>query len=202
MNALLVAAMVSAGLGLSGCLDPSGETTMEHAPACPVVDVPTLAGDRIRYDGRGLDIGHVETQQHIISVTGDCANAKPDRFRRPMTRVRIGLTTQIEGGAAVPEPGQDDRVALRIPWFVAVVKNGTILGKKIFYERAPIPAEGQTEVFKTPLHFIDVPTGGNPHVSTYVIETGFQLTGPELDYNRQHLDPAHYERTTEPSPGQ
>lgn len=174
-------------LGLSGCADESNVTSVKFAPACPTVNVPGAAADRIVYDGKGLDIGHLISQAQIVSVQGDCNNGTEDASHRPFTRVRISINLHLERGPAATAN------EITIPYFFAIVRNGEIVDKKIFETTLPLEARHSSQEFNTPLRLLDVPSGGNAHYSPYTLEVGFQLTRQQLDYNFSHLLPAKFE---------
>lgn len=184
---------------LSACSDP--EDTAPFAPACPGLDIPGNAADNVRYDGKGLDIGHLVTHTKLLAVRGDCREGPKDSRKRPLTRVRVSLELLQQYGPAYkgkPSSHSDSSKMLQnndplsVAYFVAVTRDGEIVDKKLFEVKLPKPVDSISRKISTPLRFIDIPTGPNPQTSPYTLEVGLQLTHQELDYNRTHLTPASF----------
>lgn len=176
------------GLGfLTGCTNPSSQEA-PYAPVCPRVNVPEATADLYLFDGKGIDISHTAYHAQIMAVNGDCRTGPRDDRKRPLTRVRVGLSIQFTEGAVA------DQKSLDVPYFIAIIKDGKIIDKQIFTEKfRPHAALGMTQTHST-LRFIDLPTGSDPQQTPYDLEIGFQLTHGQLDYNRSHLRAVTFEK--------
>lgn len=184
LNILLLS---SAFLGLSGCEE---EEDNPFAPACPALEIPEHTADNFRYAGSETDLKHLITHTEITTIHGDCQTKKGTH--EETTKVRITLELLQQYGPAY----KADQPKITLPYFIAVVKNGQIIDKKIF--SAEIKSEPSKIMQKTNtiLRVIDLPTGDNPQISPYTLEVGFQLSHDALSYNRQHLKVAQFKDYT------
>lgn len=164
---------------LGGCADDTPASAF--APACPQFDVPSSIADRFIYNDKGIDISNQISHTQILTINGDCREGPKDSHQRPLTRVRLSLSLQQERGPAATNTFDN------ISYFVAIMQDGRIVDKKIFTDKLKTSPQQNIYHIKTPLKFIDIPTGKNPQISPYVFEIGFQLSRKELKYNKQHM---------------
>ncbi|QCE33463.1 hypothetical protein FAI41_07685 [Acetobacteraceae bacterium] len=172
---------------LSACADPDDSTGF--APACPEVEVPLGTGDIYTWEpGKDQDLSHLIQQAQIIEVNGVCRESKPDEKKRPMTRVDVSISFRVDRGPA----SQSDQINL--PYFIAAVKDGKIINKKVFPSEGTLSNRNENIVFKAPVRYIDLPTGSDLQVNDYTLMIGFQLTEAQLKYNREHLEREKFTR--------
>lgn len=171
-----LAAAALAGLG--GC-DNTAQGAF--APACPATEIPSSASDRFVYDGRSLDVGSLVSHVQITSLAGDCEPGPEDEHHRKMVRTRISLSLNVTRGPA------SDGADVEVPYFIAIMRDGKIVDKKIFTDTFTLPPNVSAQSFRTPLRLIDLPASRNIQENPYTLEIGLQLTHAELDYNRAHL---------------
>jgi len=165
-------------LSLSAC-DPADQSLF--APACPQVSIVGEAADSYRYDGRSLDVGSLVSHASMTGLTGNCVGAEKHAIR-----TRVSVSMNVTRGAAARSSDID------LPYFIAVVHNGTIIDKKIFTATAQFDANVSTTTLQTPVASIDVPGGRDNDGQSYTLEVGFQLDRAQLDYNHTHLTPAGF----------
>jgi len=163
---------------LAGC-DESNQSFF--APACPALEMPGVASDRFVYDGRGLDVGSLVSHTQITSLSGNCERGPDGPHKQSMVRTRLSLAMNITRGPAEKDGSID------IPYFVAVMRDGKIVDKKIFTDTFQLAPNVSTQQIRTDLRIIDLPQSSNPQANPYTLEVGYQLTRDELQYNRQHL---------------
>ncbi|WP_231854134.1 hypothetical protein [Gluconacetobacter diazotrophicus] len=147
------------------------------APSCPVVEVPGAAADLVSYDGDTRDIGHLIARAGVTRVTGSCRNAG-GRTNAVVTDISLGMT--VTRG---PTAGR----TVKIPYFIAVVYDGTIRNKKQFVETVEFPSNVTQMLTHAPVVPITLPLSRHVTIDGYHIEVGFQLTHDQLEYNRTHL---------------
>lgn len=179
--------LCAAFLSLSACDE---QEVSLFAPACPAIEVPEYTADYVRYTGTSPDLKHIINHTQILAVHGDCQASKHDPIHT--TRIRISLNLLEQYGPAFPA----NQTHITIPYFIAVIKNGTIIDKKIFTADIKANPSYITQKTQTRLRFIDIPTGDNPQESPYQLEVGFQLSHDSLSYNRQHLPLASFKDYT------
>ncbi|QHI95766.1 hypothetical protein GT348_05420 [Aristophania vespae] len=172
---------------LIACSSASNEILI--APACPKIQVPHATADLYAFDGQGIDITHTAYHAQISGVNGDCRVGPHDAHKRPLTRVRVGLSINVKEGPAA------NKNKLEVPYFIAIMRHGKIIDKKIFTDEFDVKSSHGMLQTHTPLRFIDLPTGNNELDNDYTLAVGLQLTHEQLDYNRSHLLPAHFEKT-------
>lgn len=172
---------------LSGCADQDDSTGFP--PACPEVEVPLGTGDiSIWEPGKDHELSHLVQQAQIIEINGVCRDGKPDRKKRPMTRVDISISFRVDRGPA----SQSNQIDL--PYFIAAVKDGKIVNKQVFPSYGTFSTQNENIIFKAPVRYIDLPSGSDPQVNDYTLMVGFQLTEAQLKYNREHMEREKFTR--------
>ncbi|MCE2574933.1 hypothetical protein [Komagataeibacter sp. FNDCR2] len=166
--------MVPTLAAVGGC--SSATDSIDFAPACPVVEIPSEAADYYQYSGTDHDITHLIARASLTRVVGSCEAGSQ---RNVITGLKIGL--HVERGPA-------SRVNfVNIPYFVAVVFNGDIKSKKEFVAHVSFEDGRMQDLTHTGNIPIALPVSRRVHSDQYHIEIGFQLTKAQLDFNRAHL---------------
>ncbi|MFT9376016.1 hypothetical protein [Komagataeibacter saccharivorans] len=162
-------------LALVGACSNASDS-IDFAPACPVVEVPSEAADYYQYAGNDHDVTHLVARASLTRVVGSCeAGAQ----RSVMTNMKIGL--HVERGPA------SKAEFVNIPYFVAVVFNGEITSNKEFVAYVSFEDGRMQDLTHTRNIPITLPVSRHIHSDQYHIEIGFQLTKAQLDFNRAHL---------------
>ncbi|QDH16291.1 hypothetical protein [Swingsia samuiensis] len=170
---------------LAGC----GESDPQlFAPACPATDVPAATADQFVYNNQSLDVGSLISHAQLTAIAGDCERGPQSSDDQQTTRTRISLAMNLTRG-----PAAKDNI-ITVPYFVAIMRDGKIIDKKIFKDTFALPANVSTQSVRTELRLIDLPASQNLQENPYTLEIGYQLTPDELTYNRQHLPIATFER--------
>ncbi|MCQ9155797.1 hypothetical protein [Acidomonas methanolica] len=173
---------LTAPLALTAC----EEQQSAFAPACPHLDMLGDASDLFAYDGRGLDVGDLVAHASLTGMTGACEAGPTGEHHQRTVRTRISLAMTIQRGPAAAVE------ALDLPYFVAVVRNGKILDKKVFHATAAFEPNTSLTAVNTPIRIIDLPASDSIEDTDYHMVVGFQLTRAQLQYNRTHLPQAHF----------
>ncbi len=165
-------ALVAAALALAGC-DGSDDPN-RFPPACPASAILADAADITRTDGRGRDITDTVMDGRITGLQGTCRDS-PDRKALDAS-IRVGMDV----GRGPAATGRTEKV----PYFVAVERDGRILDKQVMTLDVAFPANTDRvhiEGESIPLRF---PTPKGVTGASYKILIGFQLTPEQLEANR------------------
>ena len=165
-------ALVLATLALAGC-DGSDDPN-RFPPACPASSILADAADITRTDGRGQDITDTVMDGRITGLQGTCRDS-PDRKALDAT-IRVGMDV----GRGPAATGRTEKV----PYFVAVERDGRILDKQVMTLDVAFPANTDrvhVEGEAIPLRF---PLSKGVTGAAYRILIGFQLTPEQLSANR------------------
>ena len=172
-RALPVAALALAGIGLAGCgnTDPNA-----YAPTCAPVGILADAADYTLYKGDIPDIGQMISHGAITGVYGRCANSKSDDKLQTTVSVEMDVTR----GPAAPTN------SVKVPFFLAVLKDGALLWKHQAEAIATFPSNVDHVHIRAAAIYLDLPVGRHVDGQNYRIEAGYQLTPAQLSYNRAH----------------
>ena len=71
-----------------------------------------------------------------------------------------------------------------MPYFVAIISDGQVIGKEVFKMAIPF-ANGKRKIsVKEQIARIDIPVADDKTADDYSVTIGFQLTAEQVDYNR------------------
>ncbi|MFM9971963.1 MAG: hypothetical protein ACKVQK_26585 [Burkholderiales bacterium] len=71
-----------------------------------------------------------------------------------------------------------------VPYFVAIIVNGQVIGKEIFNLKLPFSAAERKVLVKESVARIDIPIEKGKTAEDYSVTIGFQLTEEQAAYNR------------------
>lgn len=179
-------ATAAAGLSLAACQDEQSA----FAPACPHVDIIGEAADYYSYDGKGLDLGDLVSHATITGMTGACAAGPMASHHRKTVRTNVTIAMTVERGPAAK--GE----TLTLPYFIAVVRDGKILNKKIFNVDVTFAPNTTVTSVRSPVRVIDLPASNSIEDTDYHMAVGFQLNHAQLEYNRIHVTNAQFHKHT------
>ncbi len=165
---------VLAGLALlSGCGpdDPNA-----FAPDCAPVGILSDGADLTVYAGPSHDISTLVTQASVVGVNGSCSNAEKGHALHTSVSVVISV---MRGPAA----SQRD---VTIPYFIAVLRGGTIVSKHDLGIEAHFPPNVDRLALRSDPLVLELPISRRMSSDSYRLEVGLQLTPEQLAYNREH----------------
>jgi hypothetical protein len=166
---------LAAALALAGC----GNTRIEDLLiACPELSLPSDTADLTRYRPEGPpDLSGLVMDARVIAIEGSCVRANRDRS----VIARVAPRFSVERG-----PAAQGR-AVELPWYLAVVEEGTdrIVSRATFRIPAAFPANTPRMNVSSSLIEIEFPLGEGRRVQDYRIMIGFMLTQEELALNRR-----------------
>jgi hypothetical protein len=172
-RALAPVAALAALAGLSGCgnTDPNA-----YAPTCAPVGILADAADYTLYKGDIPDIGQMISHGTITGIYGRCSNNKPgDRLQ-----TTVSVEMDVTRGPAAPTN------SVKVPFFVAVLKDGALLWKHDAEAIATFPSNVDHVHVRAAAIYLDLPVGRHLDGQNYRLEVGYQLTPAQLAYNRAH----------------
>ncbi|MBE7212361.1 MAG: hypothetical protein INR65_15170, partial [Gluconacetobacter diazotrophicus] len=123
---------LAAPLLLSACA-PEDENAF--APSCAPVGILAEAADYTDYGPNPPpvpDLGRIVSHGSIAAVSGHCSSAKNGHA----LRTAIGVRMLVDRGPAARGS------TIRIPWFVAVVRDNQVLRKEVGEAEAQFPDNG------------------------------------------------------------
>lgn len=159
--------------GLAGCgnSDPNA-----YAPTCAPVGILADAADYTLYKGDIPDIGQMISHGAITGIHGRCSNNKPgDRLQ-----TTVSVEMDVTRGPAAPTN------SIKVPFFVAVLKDGALLWKHDAEAIATFPSNVDHVRVRAAAVYLDLPVGRHLDGQNYRLEVGYQLTPAQLAYNRAH----------------
>lgn len=157
--ALILAATASVALAKS-------QSRVKPA-ACPSINVLEEATRITQMQGGKIDL-KAEISDPAIACTVAGATAKSQ------------LSFYVKGAIA---PTSD--VAPRtVPYFVAIISNGEIIGKEVFDLKLAFEGGKRMLNVRERIAKIDIPIAAGKTAEDYSITIGFQLTQEQADYNR------------------
>ncbi|WP_027284767.1 hypothetical protein [Rubritepida flocculans] len=167
--------ILAAGLVLAGC----GSGRIEDLLiACPELSLPADTADLTRYRPDGPpDLSAMVMDARITAIEGSCVRGRRDRS----VVARIAPRFQVERG-----PAAQGR-AVELPWYLAVVEEGTerIASRATFRIPAAFPANTpRLTITSAPIE-IEFPVAEGRRVQDYRIMVGFLLNEEELALNRR-----------------
>ncbi|MFN3448988.1 MAG: hypothetical protein ACK44F_09860 [Roseococcus sp.] len=167
--------ILAAGLMLAGC----GSGRIEDLLiACPELSLPADTADLTRYrPGAPPDLSALVMDARITAIEGSCLRGRRDRS----VIARIAPRFQVERG-----PASDARV-VELPWYLAVVEEGTerIASRATFRIPAAFPPNAARVSLSSTAIEIEFPVGEGRRVQDYRIMVGFLLNEEELALNRR-----------------
>lgn len=169
-------------LSLTACQDEQSA----FAPACPHVQILSEAADFYDYDGKGLDVGDLVARASMAGLSGSCTAGPNGPKHQKTVRTSLSIAVDVVRGPAKP----DEKIVL--PYFVAVMRDGHIVDKKVFEVAADFAPNTTTSHLRAPVRYIDLPASDSIQETNYSMAVGFQLNHSQLGYNRAHLPEASF----------
>lgn len=167
--------ILAAALALAGC----GSTRIEDLLiACPELSLPADTADLTRYRPDGPpDLSSMVMDARVIAIEGSCVRGSRDRS----VIARVAPRFSVERG-----PAAQGR-AVELPWYLAVVEDGTdrIVSRATFRIPATFPANTPRMNVSSSQIEIEFPLAEGRRVQDYRIMIGFLLTQEELALNRR-----------------
>lgn len=159
------------GMGLAGC---SGSDDA-MGPPCPQVSISDGTGDVRVYRPTGHDLTDLQLTGRVEGIHGVCKPAT-----KGMLAARMTVNFSVVRGPASTRNSAD------VPYFVAVMKGGEILDKKLYSIHVDFPPN--TDTVRPAGEQVDLalPLDAKTSGASYTVLAGFQLTPDELAYNRAH----------------
>ena len=77
-----------------------------------------------------------------------------------------------------------DVAARNVPYFVAIIVEGQVIGKEIFDLALPFEGTDRKLMVKEKIARIDIPVAEGRKAEDYAVTIGFQLTPEQVEYNR------------------
>ncbi|QNT77350.1 hypothetical protein [Entomobacter blattae] len=173
----LITLLAGGSLILGGC---SSGSSKSFAPQCPHVEVLKNAADYYNHQSGSSDLSNLITRANIASLHGDCGYANEEKTA---IATRLSLKMTIQQGPAAKSR------TINIPYFVAVLHNGSIQNKYEYSQEITFPENISQISASTKLVKISLPISDTLNVEGYQIEVGFQLTEEQLNYNMTHILP-------------
>ncbi|MCB2108672.1 MAG: hypothetical protein KDE14_13275 [Rhodobacteraceae bacterium] len=170
MRLFVCAFFLAAGaMALSGC-------QQKILPPCPAVRVDSSTANLVKFrDGDGRTPGDVAYEIQMIGYGGECD------FRDDGVNVSMDLDFIVSGGPATSGGRAEAYYFVAIPQYYPQPT-----GKKVFRLRTDVPRQpGGRETFSESGIDIFIPLKPNEPAAAYDIYVGFQLTGDQLEFNRQ-----------------
>lgn len=150
----------------------------EPPPPCPRISVLGDAGTLTRFrPGPGRDLTDVLYEGVVTGVTGSCAYA--DDGKRALS-MKISLVIEAARGPA----NRDGRAAF--PYFVGITDSArNVLNKQRFSVTVVFPGNRTRLVVTDNPVALEIPVKAGRAGQDFEIFVGFQLSRPELEYNRR-----------------
>lgn len=162
-------------LVLAGCSQPRIDDLLI---ACPTLSLPADVADLTRYQpGAQPDLSTLVLDARVQAIDGSCRRGRRD------ASVVVAMTSRfrVERGPAGTERAVD------LPWFIAVVEDGTdrILSRQTFTQRATFaPNTTRVNVASPPIEVV-FPVAEGRRVQDHRIMVGFLLSPEEVALNRR-----------------
>lgn len=166
MRKIAIAALALALLTPMAVAAPKSQARASAA-ACPSVNVLTDATRITQLQDGRIDLkAEIREPEIACNVAGE--NAKSQ------------VTFWVKGAIA---PSSD--VAPRtVPYFVAIIVNGEVIGKQVFDLALPFANGDRKLMVKEKVTRIDIPVADGKTADDYSVTIGFQLTEAQVEYNR------------------
>jgi hypothetical protein len=166
MKSIVAAAAVAtllAGVGLAHAKSQARAA----GPSCPSISILTDATRITQMKNGRIDL-KAEIREPEIACT--VANGK----------AKSKLTFWVKGAIAPTA----DVAARNVPYFVAIIVEGEVIGKEVFELALPFEGTDRKLMVKEKVARIDIPVAEGKHAEDYAVTIGFQLTEEQVEYNR------------------
>lgn len=162
-------ALVVATLVLSLGVDAAAAKSQARVKSkeCPSV---TILADATRVTQ--LQNGNIDLKAEIRSPSLTCAIAGD----KAKSRLSFSVKSAISPNAAVS--------ARSVPYFVAIISNGEVIGKEVFHLTLPFAGAKRMLTVTEYVDRIDIPVAADKSPDDYAVTIGFQLTQEQVEYNR------------------
>ena len=141
------------------------------------VSLPGLAGARQRelLAAEGVEVGasgRIDLKAEIREPEIACtvANGKAKSKLSFWVKSAIAPTSDV--------------AARNVPYFVAIIVEGQVIGKEIFDLALPFEGTDRKLMVKEKIARIDIPVAEGRKAEDYAVTIGFQLTPEQVEYNR------------------
>ncbi|HEX3665214.1 MAG TPA: hypothetical protein VHU23_08280 [Rhizomicrobium sp.] len=164
-NRIIRAAILAACVALCACSDDK----IDQCPSVStLVDTATLPVFQTSGSAMAYSV-------HITRATRDCDIHKFDK--QVVSSVNINFrAVRAQAGAAA---------TYTVPYYVAVSTEGRVLTKHVYSIQFTFEAGQAVAEFSQSLDSITLTVGQDKKAAEYGILVGFQLTKPQLEYNRR-----------------
>jgi hypothetical protein len=160
------AALAIVTLALGGGDAAAKSQQRVKASACPSINVLTEATRITKFENGKIDL-KAEIRDPEIGCTFAGKTAK--------SQLSFWVKSAIAPTSTV--------ASRSVPYFVAIIANGNIIGKEVFTLSLPFSNDRKVWV-KEKVSRIDIPIATGKTADDYSITIGFQLTPEQVEYNR------------------
>lgn len=163
-KAAAAVAMITLALGADDVAAKSQQRV--GASSCPSVNVLTEATRITKFESGKIDL-KAEIRDPEIGCTFTGKTAK--------SHLSFWVKSAIAPTSAVS--------ARSVPYFVAIIANGNVIGKEVFTLNLPFGNDRKVWV-KEKVARVDIPIATGKSADDYSVTIGFQLTPEQVEYNR------------------
>lgn len=156
---------------LAGCTSPT--KLAKCPPTSVLIDTASIAVPRDL--NAPADPANLLYTVQIATAKTDCALPKYDKQVESSVTVAFRAQRSAGGQAA----------SYQVPYFVAITTEGKVLAKRVFTVSFGFAAGETTSAFTDSVNSLTLTVGRDKRPGDYGILVGFQLTKPQLEYNRK-----------------
>lgn len=168
MNKLAIAAtMTAAALALTTGFAAAKSQARAKAAECPSINI---LPDAVRITQ--MSSGRVDLKAEIREPAIACTVAGG--------KAKSKLSFWVKSAIAP----NSDVAARSVPYFVAIIVDGEVIGKEVFQLALPFADGDRKLMVKEKIARVDIPVAHGRTAEDYSVTIGFQLTPEQVNYNR------------------
>jgi hypothetical protein len=167
MNKLAVAALTVAAVTLSAIPAAAKSQARAKGVECPSINILPEAVRLTQMSNGKADL-KAEIREPAIACTVAGGKAK--------SRLSFWVKGAIAPNATVAER--------TVPYFVAIIVDGTVIGKEVFHLALPFAGDDRKLMVKEKIARVDIPVAQGRAAEDYSVTIGFQLTREQAEYNK------------------
>jgi len=134
--------------------------------SCPSINVLTDATRITQFANGAIDLkAEIRDPEIACTFVGGKAQSKLSFW------IKSAISPSSEVGAR------------RVPYFIAIILEGRVIGKEIFDLELPFDADRKL-MLKEKVARVDIPVAADKTAEDYSVTIGFQLTPEQANYNR------------------
>jgi hypothetical protein len=168
MNRLAIAAVLSvAAMALTAGFAAAKSQARAKGAECPSINI---LPDAIRITQ--MSSGRVDLKAEIREPAIACTVAGG--------KAKSKLSFWVKSAIAP----NSDVAARSVPYFVAIIVDGEVIGKEVFQLALPFAGRDRKLMVKEKITRVDIPVAHGRTAEDYSVTIGFQLTPEQVAYNR------------------